>query len=94
MQWEILLKIKFFKIRKTAISIYSGDRNKSIYTSSNNYIFDLQNKFEMYKIKLKDFYFPNSIPPINITNNLFIWGYPTIEELYTSGSVIFNYNKK
>lgn len=78
---------KYFKIRKTAISIYSGDRNKSIYTSSNNYIFDLQNKFEnVQKIKLKDFYFPNSIPPINITNNIFIWGYPTLEELYTTGS--------
>lgn len=78
---------KYFKIRKTAISVYSDDRNKSIYTSSNNYIFDLQNKFEnVQKIKLKDFYFPNSIPPINITNNLFIWGYPTIEELYTTGS--------
>ena len=78
---------KYFKIRKTAISVYSEDRNKSIYTSSNNYIFDLQNKFEnVQKIKLKDFYFPNSIPSINITNNLFIWGYPTIEELYTTGS--------
>lgn len=78
---------KYFKIRKTSISINSEDRNKSIFVLPNNYNIDLNNKFEnIQKIVLKDIQISSSIPCINQDNNVFCWGYPTKKELIETGS--------
>lgn len=69
---------KYIKAIRTIISIYSKDRNKEKYLIPNEYIIKLGKEFiNIYKIKLIDLNIPNSIPPVNNTNNTIAWIYPT-----------------
>lgn len=78
---------KYFKIKKSSISIYSEDRNRSDSIMPNNYYINLGRKFcNIQKIVLKDISISNSIQTINYNNNNLFWQYPTKNELILSGS--------
>lgn len=69
---------KYIKAIRTIISIYSKDRNKQKYLIPNEYIIKMGKEFiNIYKIKLIDLNIPNTIPPVNHTNNIIRWLYPT-----------------
>jgi len=66
------------KYRKTSVMIRSEFRDKSIYEYANDYRLNFDREFNnVYKIRLTKFYLPNDIPPINSTNNMFLWTYPS-----------------
>lgn len=78
---------KYFKIRKSSISIYSEDRNRADSIMPNNYYVNMERKFcNIQKIVLKDISISNSIQTINYNNNNLFWQYPTKNELILSGS--------
>jgi hypothetical protein len=78
---------KYYKIRKSSISIYSGDRNKADSVMPNNYYINLSRKFSnIQKIVLKDISISNSVQTISYNNNNLFWQYPTKNELILSGS--------
>ena len=54
----------------------------------NNYFINLGKEFiNIYKIKLIDLNIPNTIPPVNTSNNIISWIYPTANMLnYTNSS--------
>ena len=71
---------KYSKSTRTAVSIYSDDRDKTKYIVPNNYVINLGKDFtNIYKIKLIDIDIPAIIPPINRRNNVIKWIYPTNE---------------
>jgi hypothetical protein len=73
-----IVENKYTKTYKTAVSIYSEDRDKSVYMVPNNYIINLGKDFtNINKIKLVDIDIPAIIPPINKFNNIIKWIYPT-----------------
>ena len=75
-----IIENKYSKKNKTAVSIYSDDRDKAVYMVPNNYIINLGKEFtNIYKIKLIDIDMPAVIPPINKYNNIIKWIYPTPE---------------
>ena len=78
---------RYRKTLKTLISINSDDRDIATSTIPNNYNIELDKEYKnVEKIVLKDFFIPNSIPPINEDNNSFIWQYPNIDLLKETGS--------
>ena len=83
-----IVENKYIKAIKTIISIYSKDRNKEKALMPNNYLVNLGKEFiNIYKIKLVDLNIPNSIPPVNTSNNVISWIYPTANMLnYTNSS--------
>jgi len=82
-----LAEDKYFKWKRTAISVNSTDRRISTAIIPNNYTIDFAKNFEnIQKIVLKDFSFSNSIPNINTQNNYIVWGYPNQTDLTESGS--------
>ena len=73
-----IIENKYSKSNKTAISIYSDDRDKAIYMVPNNYIINLGKDFNnIYKIKLIDIDIQGVTPPINKYNNIIKWIYLT-----------------
>ena len=78
---------KYYKIRKTSVSIYSEDRDKVDSIMPNNYNVFLNRKFcNIQKIVLKDITISNTIQTINYNNNTLFWQYPTKNELILTGS--------
>jgi len=79
-----IVEHKYSKSSRTAVSIYSNDRDKTQYILPNNYIINLGKDFtNIFKIKLIDIDIPAIIPPINRRNNVIKWIYPTSEVVDT-----------
>jgi hypothetical protein len=73
-----IVENKYIKAIRTIISIYSKDRNKEKSLIPNDYIIKMGKEFiNIYKIKLVDLNIPNTIPPVNHSNNVISWLYPT-----------------
>ena len=71
---------KYIKAIRTILSIYSKDRNKKKSIMPNNYRMSMGKEFiNIYKIKLIDLNIPNTIPPVNLSNNIIRWIYPTLD---------------
>ena len=71
------------KFKKTSVMIRSEFRDVTQYEYANDYRLDFDREFNnVYKIRLTKFYLPNDISPINATNNMLLWTYPSAE-LYT-----------
>jgi hypothetical protein len=73
-----IVENKYIKAIRTIISIYSKDRNKSKAIMPNNYVMEMGKQFiNIYRIRLIDLNIPNTIPPVNLSNNFIGWVYPT-----------------
>ena len=71
---------KYIKAIRTILSIYSKDRNKKKSIMPNNYKMNMGKEFiNIYRIKLIDLNIPNTIPPVNLSNNIIRWIYPTLD---------------
>jgi len=78
---------KYYKIKKTSLSINSDDRQFSESIMPNNYAVNLSGNYtNIQKIILKDISISNTLQTINTNNNGFYWEYPTIETLRNTGS--------
>jgi len=88
-----IVENKYRKSTRTAVSIYSNDRDKTKYIAPNNYIINLGKDFtNIYKIKLIDIDVPAIIPPVNHRNNMIKWIYPTYDVIDTCKYTILPFN--
>lgn len=73
-----LVSNKYKQYKTSRIVISSKHRNRKLYLNANCFELDLPKEYySVYKIKIKDIRTPDDVPPINKSNNLFFWTYPT-----------------
>jgi hypothetical protein len=83
-----IISDKYLVEKKTVINIDSRDRDITLYNICNNYQVLLPRVFNnISNISIKSIQMPNSIPPVNETNNLFSWIIPTYSDIFLTRQV-------